>query len=765
MQREQVFLTFGSFAAHVQTHFWNEQESYFDYGSSADGHDDDKAPAGLLDHDVAFRAGLGVRGQETFLPRALVFDLRDEFGTLSNVSKLYDALLGEDDGDNGGLDLDRIVDEGSLAAAWGNSVDVLQTRPAIAPSRYQHALDYDHDYDEGDVSDDASSELNDAADDQAGTRSDPAHDSKTASPTQPTRRGRKARRYWSDYARMPFHPRSLIRIGAGSANVWGSGAGGTDFLLRPMSGMTNEDSSTAQEQQDGALDSRQRFESYEQGHRIAQQLDKANVSDDNLRWFTEDADSLQAFNMTTTTSDAFSGFSAHFAEMVRDEYRKTDLLFWATEWGPTTPASDDESASAEGQRLARVCRMNQALSTTFLSECASLYVPIALPPPSAAASEQTSAPAPGIHVNPGADTINRMLHTAAQHKSRTWDTNLRKARWGDMWHAAALVAAHVETATLPSRLRDRPESIPQLTSRLNWRQNTRIANLGGCIPTPLLAQIQSEVVKEFDPIEAMLAARGYLATKKDKSPADRTQHWTPEFGRKEVEASWIDFTPVPPPPLQVAGNKKRTAAPAPARTKARARPYAQSITARDADAGARIPTTSVMEAWSGIPSPLGTTHFVPLAYNVPRTTHPQFFTDLTSAGRALPDPSPATTSKRVRTLPLASGLSTGSNTAALLHSHRRFVQEAIRGHLPLRAYGIGAAGAASGSGAASSEESEGVVGGRDGLKEVLERLEELLQAYDEDGAGADEEGEDEGRGTDEEWEEQGGEEWELDLDD
>ncbi|KAL9939852.1 hypothetical protein V8E36_001669 [Tilletia maclaganii] len=754
MQKEQVYLTFGSFAAHVQTHFWNAQESYFDY--------DDQCAPPLIDHDVSFRAGIGTNGIETFLPRALLFDLREEFGTLRNVNQLYGAFGAEDEA--GGVDEggQPSIQHSGASTVWGDSVEVLYTGPHLAPSRYQHALEQGEE-------DDANSDLSASDDDgdpnvgtarsTASTEQEPG----ASSSRKAVRRGRRARRYWSDYARVPYHPRSLIRVGAGSAGAWSSGSG-SDTFLRPMRGMINAEIIDSGE--DAARDCRQRFESYEQGHRVAKQLEKDHeVAEDNLRWFVEDSDSLQAFNMMTTSSDAFSGFSACYAEALRDEYGKTDLLLWATEWGDSAieaPSNTNKHGidpskprTADDLRLARIRRMNQALSSAYLSEYASLYVPLTLPE-APITDDPTSTTGPSgsaVHVNPRSDVVNRLLQTASEAQ-RKWNTNLRRARWDDMWHSAAFLAAHVETSTLPSRLRHRPESIPQLTARLNWRQNTRIGLLGGCMPTPLLAPIQSQTVKEFDPIEAMLVARGLLAKSSSssrlgqgKAADSRQEFWTPEFGRKEVDARWVDFA------APVTLSSKRAA------QQSRPTSFAQSITARDADAGARIPNTAVVDAWSGVPPPLGVTHFVPLAYNI-TPSHPQFFNDLTPSGRALPDPDPALTNKRVRSLPLISSLSTGPSTASTLLAHRRFIQDVVRGHVPLRVYGVGA-GTGGAAGAASSEDNEGCVGGKDGLREVLERFEELLQGYE--GAGAAGEAEDDdGRGTDEEWGNDG-EAWELDL--
>lgn len=62
------------------------------------------------------------------------------------------------------------------------------------------------------------------------------------------------------------------------------------------------------------------------------------------------------------------------------------------------------------------------------------------------------------------------------------------------------------------------------------------------------------------------------------------------------------------------------------------------------------------------------------------------------------------------------------------------------------------------AGAAANEESEGRIGGRDGLKELKEKIEELRSAYSTDDAAGGQYGENEesGPGTDEEWEGEGG---------
>lgn len=84
---------------------------------------------------------------------------------------------------------------------------------------------------------------------------------------------------------------------------------------------------------------------------------------------------------------------------------------------------------------------------------------------------------------------------------------------------------------------------------------------------------------------------------------------------------------------------------------------------------------------------------------------------------------------------------------------------ALRSHAPLASYGLVGSSAAPrntiggggiSAGQAANDEIEGVIGGRDGLKEVLETAEEMRAAY-EDEDSKEEEDQEDGRGTDEEW--------------
>lgn len=109
---EILTIQLGHRANHVATHFWNtqvyrpptqtplqhltyaspffSQESYFTYDST-----ESYSP---VDHDVHFRPGIGARGEETYTPRTLIYDLKGGFGHLRKWGGLYDQQISGDGG-------------------------------------------------------------------------------------------------------------------------------------------------------------------------------------------------------------------------------------------------------------------------------------------------------------------------------------------------------------------------------------------------------------------------------------------------------------------------------------------------------------------------------------------------------------------------------------------------------------------------------------------------------------------------------------------
>jgi Misato Segment II tubulin-like domain len=96
---EILSLQHGERSNYLATHFWNiqvaspikgracpttdtAQESYFTYSDNGQ-----EQPA--VDHDVHFRAGIGVDGTETYTPRTVIYDLKGGFGSLRKYNALY----------------------------------------------------------------------------------------------------------------------------------------------------------------------------------------------------------------------------------------------------------------------------------------------------------------------------------------------------------------------------------------------------------------------------------------------------------------------------------------------------------------------------------------------------------------------------------------------------------------------------------------------------------------------------------------------------
>ncbi|EKG12639.1 Heterokaryon incompatibility [Macrophomina phaseolina MS6] len=216
---EIVTLQFGQQSNYLGTHFWNAQESYFTYDDpEITGEAAKVAEPSPVDHDVHFRPGIGADGSDTYMPRAVIYDLKGGFGSMRKINALYEP---EDDGG---------------AALWPGST-ITHRAPTIQPSPYQQALD-------------------------AGLQPPPLTTDTV--------------RYWSDYSRVYFHPRSLCQI--------------HEFELRSQLNP---------------------FEAWGMGDELFANLDREHdLLDRDLRPFVEESDQLQGLQIMSSVDDAWGGFAA-----------------------------------------------------------------------------------------------------------------------------------------------------------------------------------------------------------------------------------------------------------------------------------------------------------------------------------------------------------------------------------------------------------------------------------------------------------------------
>ncbi|KAI2470565.1 tubulin nucleotide-binding domain-like protein [Annulohypoxylon bovei var. microspora] len=231
-----------------------------------------------VDHDVHFRPGIGSDGTETFMPRTVIYDLKGGFGTLRKINSLYEI-----DGDP------------SSSSLWSGRT-VIQRQQPIEASAYQESLDTGQ----------APAEL-------------------TTSTV----------RYWSDFSRVFYHPRSIIQLSEYELNS----------TVMP-------------------------FEKWHMGEELFASLDKEHdLLDRDLRSFAEEADQIQGLQVMTGIDDAWGGFAARYMERLRDEYGKTPIWVFGAQ-GPSRGLPREK-------RLLKL--VNKARTLAELNSQASLIIPLALP--------------------------------------------------------------------------------------------------------------------------------------------------------------------------------------------------------------------------------------------------------------------------------------------------------------------------------------------------------------------------------------------------
>jgi hypothetical protein len=208
------------------------QESYFTYPPE---------PESPVNHDVLFRPGVAPDGSDTFTPRTLIYDLKGCFGSMRKINALYEA---EDDR--------SILDQPGV---WPSKPIVQRAAETIPQSAYQEHLN-------------------------AGLEPAPLSTSSV--------------RYWSDYSRVYYHPKSIVQLSEFDVN---------DKLMP--------------------------FESWDVGMELFEKLEReVDLVDRDLRPFVEECDGIQGLQIFTGVDDAWGGWTSGWLERLRDEYGKMSVWTW-----------------------------------------------------------------------------------------------------------------------------------------------------------------------------------------------------------------------------------------------------------------------------------------------------------------------------------------------------------------------------------------------------------------------------------------------------
>ncbi|GAA5998738.1 uncharacterized protein JCM10292_007198 [Rhodotorula paludigena] len=173
-----------------------------------------------------------------------------------------------------------------------------------------------------------------------------------------------------------------------------------------------------------------------------------NVEDD-LRLFAERSDHTEGFLLTTRLSTGFSGLTASFLELLRDEHPKAAI--WST--ALLSNARGWKRADSDRARVQRL--LNAALGLVALEDLASMVLPVQ-------------------PVREYSDWVDGAGASAEQE----WRRFLRD----DVDRSAAyeqVLTMHLQSAG--SELRE-PDVLSSLIEQLNWRGGNKIASLCGATP-------------------------------------------------------------------------------------------------------------------------------------------------------------------------------------------------------------------------------------------------------------------------------------------
>ncbi|KAJ7644693.1 Misato segment II tubulin-like domain-containing protein [Roridomyces roridus] len=269
--KEILYIQAGTQANYTGTHFWNTQESYFTYGDEPDSE---------VCHDVSFREGLNPKGEATFCPRLLAFDHKANFGALSP------ALYGDD----------SVTEKTGL---WPDDPVQYKQEPA-RQSRYQIEMDKL----DIDTTDAAAIDVQDV-------------------------------RYWSDFNRLFYHPRTIQRLPdvPDWEDVEGNWSASRDAFTR-----FDEDT---------------------------------GLMEGPVRLFLEECETIQGIQLVQDTA-TFGSFINSVLTALRDDFDKVPVLAW--------PLLSDAAPSGtlDTKRGTRKT-INDALVLRGLSELASINIPVQHP--------------------------------------------------------------------------------------------------------------------------------------------------------------------------------------------------------------------------------------------------------------------------------------------------------------------------------------------------------------------------------------------------
>ncbi|KAI8978022.1 tubulin domain-containing protein [Pilobolus umbonatus] len=192
---------------------------------------------------------------------------------------------------------------------------------------------------------------------------------------------------WADYNKVYYHPRSINEIS-------------THEMGNPITP----------------------FDNYTIGHKAYEENEReSDLFDTNFRFFVEECDRLQGFQLITDVDTGYGGFTVGLLNEVRDEFPKTPILTYGV---------SDSHAHHENEREKNKIILNRSISLTQISELSSIY---------------------------------------------EYST----------YHTSAIIAAGIESNLLPYRLKKNPIAMADNINKLSWVRSTKLGYLSITLPLPI----------------------------------------------------------------------------------------------------------------------------------------------------------------------------------------------------------------------------------------------------------------------------------------
>ncbi|OWF43159.1 protein misato homolog 1-like [Mizuhopecten yessoensis] len=309
--REVVTLQIGHYSNYVGSHWWNIQESSFIY-------DPKLAPVQKdIDHDVLFREGKNLRGEVTYTPRLVAFDLKGSLNTLKQEGSLYDHRHQEEIRWTGDVTLHQ--EDGADKNPYLLDLEKeeqLYMKDNTGSNNSQESIDDVEIKDSGSEVKERKQKSSDAGIRNKFYKLD---DSVTV---------------WSDYLRTFLHPKSIHVI----------------EKYRHKNDL-------------------QPFDIYGCGQEVMADYETRIEVEDRLHFFIEECDHLQGFHVLLDTFDGFGGLGSHVLQHLEDEYSSKGIFTF----GLTPNNLPDDTPQKRANRI-----LNSAISYSKCWSNSSLFVPMCL---------------------------------------------------------------------------------------------------------------------------------------------------------------------------------------------------------------------------------------------------------------------------------------------------------------------------------------------------------------------------------------------------